>query len=80
LKKNFLKEGGIEELGRSFDLFNRIFGLRSASQIRAFVQHYDRRAIAAATTTSPTTTTITSTKTNETIFSGSSGGGGGLFF
>uniref|UniRef100_A0A914LE22 Annexin n=1 Tax=Meloidogyne incognita TaxID=6306 RepID=A0A914LE22_MELIC len=73
-------EGGIEELGRSFDLFNRIFGLRSASQIRAFVQHYDRRAIAAATTTSPTTTTITSTKTNETIFSGSSGGGGeGIF-
>ncbi|CAK5024976.1 unnamed protein product [Meloidogyne enterolobii] len=68
--------GGIEELGRSFDLFNRIFGLRSASQIRAFVQHYDRRAIAAATTTSPTTTNI-STKTNDTMLSGSSGGGGG---
>ncbi|KAL7073324.1 hypothetical protein ACQ4LE_007601 [Meloidogyne hapla] len=68
-------EGGIEELGRSFDLFNRIFGLRSASQIRAFVQHYDRRAIAAATTTSPTTTTISTTKTNDSMLS--SGGGSG---
>ncbi|KAF7634689.1 hypothetical protein Mgra_00005938, partial [Meloidogyne graminicola] len=64
-------EGGIEELGRSFDLFNRIFGLRSASQIRAFVQHYDRRALLSTTTITPKT----SSKTNDSLLN--SGGSSG---
>jgi hypothetical protein len=41
---SFVKEGTVEELGRSLDLFTRIFGLRSAAQIRCFIQHYDRLA------------------------------------
>ncbi|KAL3083190.1 hypothetical protein niasHS_010992 [Heterodera schachtii] len=39
------KEGTVEELGRSMELFNRVFGLRSARQIQAFVDRYDKRVI-----------------------------------
>ncbi|KAI3422058.1 hypothetical protein GPALN_012594 [Globodera pallida] len=38
------KEGNVEELGRSLELFNRVFGLRSPRQIQAFVERYDTRA------------------------------------
>uniref|UniRef100_A0A183CTA7 Annexin n=1 Tax=Globodera pallida TaxID=36090 RepID=A0A183CTA7_GLOPA len=38
------QEGNVEELGRSLELFNRVFGLRSPRQIQAFVERYDTRA------------------------------------